>query len=119
MKHRGLRLAALPVFVFVLGCASKFTHERFSMIQPDVDDRVDVRETLGKPRFENGDQWVYEDADTHHAAIIHFSRDGRVNGKEWMDGQTGAWEGQNPDAAAVPAGDVRATKTKTRTIDRR
>ena len=110
-------LCAMCVAVALTGCARKFTHERFSMIQEGVDHHFDVEQVLGKPEFDADDEWYYEDLDRHIAASIFFDDDGVVRGKRWMDAKSGTWEGRHPDAAQPPEGELREKHTKTRRID--
>lgn len=114
--YRRLELFALASVVLLTGCARKFTSERFEMIRAGADMREDVRELLGDPRFDAGDQWYYEDLDRHCSALIYFGDDGRVNGKEWLDGATGRWEGHNPNAKSGTASDARYRGTRTTTV---
>jgi hypothetical protein len=109
--------ALATVCICLAGCESKFNHRNFQMIQPGVDDRVDVRETLGNPDADMGDVWIYDDLDRHYSARIFFDDDGRVLNKEWMDAKTGAWEGEDPWADQPAEGEVRESTTKTRRID--
>ena len=99
------------------GCESKFNHRNFQMIQIGVDDREDVRHLLGDADSEMDDIWMYDDLDRHYAAQIFFDDDGRVLNKEWMDANTGDWEGENPWADQPPEGEIRESTTKTRRID--
>ncbi len=103
--------------VYLAGCESKFNRRNFQMIQPGVDDRFDVRQILGDPDADMGDVWMYDDLDRHDSAQIFFDDDGRVFNKEWMDADTGDWEGENPWADQPPEGEVRERRTKTRRID--
>jgi len=116
-----LRRLCPPVATFSLillaGCASKFTRERFEMIQVGVDDREDVRQIIGKPTADLTDQWFYDDLDQHYSAVIYFDESGRVRGKEWMDAATGEWQGRHPDTNEPPRGEVRERHKKTRRID--
>lgn len=109
-------LFGLATLVLLTGCQSKFTHERFEMIQVGVDEREDVRYLLGDPVFDVEDQWVY-DVPGERSAIVYFDDEGRVAGKEWGDPQRGRIEGENPNADRPPPGDVRARHTRVRTID--
>ncbi|MBU0639825.1 MAG: hypothetical protein KKB50_13235 [Planctomycetes bacterium] len=118
MHHRLFAAAVLLAIVGVAsGCARKFTHDRFLMIQEAVDDRHDVRQILGSAEFEATDEWYYEDIERHIAARVFFDADGRVRGKEWMDAKTGTWEGRHPDTDQPAQGEVRETHTKTRRHD--
>jgi hypothetical protein len=116
LRNRML-LGASGLLVLLAGCGRHFTRERFEMIQQGVDDREDVRNTLGKPTADLQDQWMYDDLKRHYSAIIFFDEHGRVLGKTWMDARTGEWEGQNPHADAPPQGEVRERRTKTTRID--
>jgi hypothetical protein len=107
----------LTALVALTGCESKFNHRNFQMIQPGVDDRVDVRKILGDPDAEMGDVWMYDDLDRHYAAQIFFDGEGRVLNKEWVDARIGDWEGENPWADKPPQGEARESTTKTRRID--
>lgn len=110
-------LAACCVLLVVAGCAQKFTRARFDMIQPGVDEREDVKEILGKPEAILADVWYYEDLNHHKAAQIFFADDGRVLGKEWMDADTGEWDGKNPYGDAAPEGEVREEHRRSRKFD--
>ena len=101
----------------VVGCARQFTRANFDVIQRGVDDREDVQRILGKPEVTQADVWFYQDMDRSLHAEIWFDDAGRVAGKEWMDANTGEWEGRNPHADEPPPGEVRHRNTKTRTID--
>lgn len=103
--------------VLALGCAEKFTRDRFDMITTGVDDQEDVQRILGEPQQQTATQWYYEDLDDNVHARIFFDDAGRVRGKEWMDARTGEWDGRHPDAAEVPPGEVRERSTRTTTID--
>jgi hypothetical protein len=119
-QEPAMRVYALVVVLAGLlatGCARKFTYERYSMIQPGTDDREGVREVLGKPHTEAGDEWYYQDLDHHIHARIFFDESGRVVDKEWMDAKRGTWEGKHPAADEPPPGEVRERKTKARRID--
>jgi hypothetical protein len=110
-------LLGCGMLLVLAGCAQKFTRERFDMIQPGVDEREDVTQILGKPEAVLADIWYYGDLNRHTAAQIFFADDGRVLGKEWMDADTGEWDGNNPHADAPPQGEVRERRTRTRKID--
>lgn len=110
-------LVGLGALVATMGCTRHFTKDDFQLIQIGVDDRMDVRQILGKPTSDLDDQWFYDDVDRHYSAVIFFDPHGRVSGKEWMDARRGDWEGHNPNANEPPDGEVRAHTTKTRRID--
>lgn len=107
-------LAAL----WTVGCAEKFTRERFDMVQVGVDDREDVEKLLGEPRHDLVNEWYYENMDKHIHARVFFGMEGKVSGKEWMDAATGNWDGSHPDADKPPQGEVRERKKTNRTIDK-
>jgi hypothetical protein len=115
--RRLLTLVLVAAGVALAGCESKFNHDNFQMIRTGVDDRSDVRQVLGDPDSEMGDVWLYDDLDRHCSARIFFGDDGRVLDKEWMDAETGDWEGANPWANEPAEGEVRETRTSTRRID--
>lgn len=118
MRFAWLAGCGLYIGAMLAGCAAeKFTHERFSMIQQGVDDRDDVRQILGKPRFDAGDEWYYEADDHGIMARVYFDAQGVVRDKEWIDAGAGTWEGRHPDADKPPEGEVRERRTKTRRID--
>lgn len=118
MHQRALQLILAAMILTVLtGCARKFTRERFDMITVGVDGREDVRMMIGKPTSDLHDQWFYDDLDEHYSALVYFSSDGLVSGKQWMDSVTGAWEGRNPNTNPPPEGEVRERHVKTRRID--
>jgi outer membrane protein assembly factor BamE (lipoprotein component of BamABCDE complex) len=110
-------LVALGALTVLTGCQSKFTHDRFDMIQRGTDNREDVQRILGKPTWDLDEQWVYENEDRFRTAVIYFDAEGRVSGKEWMDANTGEWSGQNPNANEPPQGEVRERRKKTTRID--
>lgn len=110
----------LAAFTLLLvGCERKFTRDRFDMIKVGVDERYDVAKILGDPTttFSDSDQWFYEDEDDHYQALIHFSDDGKVAGKQWMDGNSGEFSGDNPHADRPPQGQTRSRSSNTRRID--
>lgn len=118
------RLAAFSLAAFALvvlsGCAKKFTRENFNLISEGVDDRYDVQKRIGPPytTFGDSDEWYFQDEDAHYSAIVHFNdQTGKVNGKEWIDGLRGEFSGHNPHADAPPEGEVRESRTKTRTVE--
>ena len=118
MSRRFLHpLVLAATVVFLAGCESKFNRQNFAMIRPGMDDREDVREILGEPTADMDDVWLYDDLDRHIAAQIFFDENGRVLNKEWMDANTGEWEGENPWADEPQAGEVRERRTRTRRID--
>jgi len=107
---------ALLVLTALFGCESKFNHERFQMIQIGADDREDVRHILGAPASDMGEVWIYDDPGERTAAI-YFDSDGRVLNKEWMDAESGDWEGENPWIDEPAQGETRERRTNTRRID--
>lgn len=119
MKPQALKLLiGLAALAVLAGCASKFNRKNFNLIEPGISDKDDVRRTLGDPTTTGlGDEWIYDDLDEHHTAIIYFDPQGRVTNKEWMDSVTGEWEGQSPHTNPPPEGEVRSRETRTRRID--
>jgi len=118
MSRRFLHPLVLAATVVLLaGCESKFNRQNFAMIRPGMDDREEVRQILGEPTADMDDVWLYDDLDRHIAAQIFFDENGRVLNKEWMDANTGEWEGENPWADQPPEGEVRERRTETRRID--
>ena len=115
MKLRATLLALVGAAGLLLGCGPSF-REKFEWVKVGADDREDVRQILGQPKFRTHDQWVY-DKPKKHTAIIYFDGEGRVREKEWIDPKTGEWQGKHPDADEPPAGEVRERSTKTRRID--
>lgn len=116
MKRR-LFLLLPALALTALGCATKFTRANYDMIKEGVDDRFAVRQTLGDPDWNNNDlEWTYEHDDGFFAKI-HFDKDGRVTGKEWMDSRSGEWSGRNPHANPPPGGETREQQSRTRQID--
>jgi hypothetical protein len=111
----GLALFALALALG--GCAKQFTRERFDMIKPGVDTKLDVERMIGRPEFDVEDQWYYEDKDDHYAALIFFDEQGNVTGKQWMDAGTGEWSGENPLADRPPADEPRERHKKTTIIE--
>lgn len=109
-------LLGLAALAALTGCESKFTHQRFEMIQVGVDEHEDVRYILGDPAVDIGDQWVY-DVPGERSAIIYFDDEGHVAGKEWGDPRTGQFDGVNPNADRPPRGEVRERHKRVRTID--
>jgi hypothetical protein len=75
-------LLATTTLALLTGCQSKFTRERFELINVGVDGHEDVRCLLGKPRACFEDEWFYDDLDRHLAARVHFDESGRVSAKE-------------------------------------
>lgn len=115
----GLAISAAVLLALCAGCERKFTRQNFDMIHVGVDERFDVEKIIGKPTstFGDSDQWYYEDEDEHYSALIHFAETGKVSGKQWMDGNTGEFSGNNPHGNPPPKGETRETKTGTRKID--
>lgn len=102
------------------GCSSRaeFCRTGYDMIRPGADDRYDVVAIIGRPEFDACEEWYYEDPADRYAARIFFDTRGRVRGKQWLDAQTGEWEGENPDLARpAAAGESRRTHTFVRTAD--
>ncbi|TWT45796.1 hypothetical protein RAS1_22290 [Phycisphaerae bacterium RAS1] len=112
---------ALPAAVLVLalnaGCQRQFTYDNYARIEPHTDSMDDVLHFIGKPQADLGDQWYYEDEEDHYQARIFFDEEGRVIGKEFMDGKSGRWEGHDPRGDEKPAGEDREKSTRTRRID--
>jgi hypothetical protein len=124
MTARSILPPSFGLFVLALlalgltGCERQFTRERFEMIRDGCDEREDVRQILGKPKFTADDVWYYEDLKRHQHAQIFFTADGRVLSKEWMSAQPGGeWQGRSPYADEPPKGEVRERHTKTTRID--
>ena len=118
MRRRSLHpLLLAATLILLAGCESKFNRQNFAMIRIGMDNREDVRQILGEPDADMDDVWMYDDLDHHHSAQIFFDEDGRVLNKEWMDAETGKWEGENPWADQPAKGEVRERHTKTRRID--
>lgn len=110
-------VAAFMLLLAPAGCAKQFTRERFDLIKPGVDTKLDVERMIGRPEFDVEDQWYYEDRDDHYAALIFFDEQGNVTGKQWMDAGTGEWSGENPQANRPPKGEPRERHRKTTIID--
>ena len=118
MNLRAVCFLVLGVTLLALtACQRPFTRDRYELVQVGVDDRTDVRQILGKPTSDLGDQWFYDDLDRHYSALIHYDENGKVSGKEWMDSKTGKWEGRNPSANEPPQGNVPERDKKTTRID--
>ncbi|MGE0478850.1 MAG: hypothetical protein AB7Q17_00130 [Phycisphaerae bacterium] len=95
-------LAMLALFAAV-GCSPKLTRERFDRIGVETATRADVRDILGEPSFDTGDEWLYRDKDRLVSAHVFFSSAGRVQSKEWIDVRAGTWESGRPGDDAVSA----------------
>lgn len=109
--------AAVALLTVAVGCERKFTRQNFDMISVGNDEKFDVEKLIGPPRTIAGDDmWYYEDEDNHYNAIIHFEGE-TVSGKQWLDGGSGEWSGNNPHANPPPKGETRESRTRTRTID--
>ncbi|MEW6250551.1 MAG: hypothetical protein AB1716_07875 [Planctomycetota bacterium] len=117
MRLRASLFTVCAGVVLLAGCHRHFTRERFELIRENVDTREDVREMLGKPTAQLGEQWIYDDVKRNQTARIHFDEQGRVTAKEWIDARAGTWEGRDPNAPAPPPGEVRERSTRTRRID--
>lgn len=117
MKYRAI-LIGLGAIGLLAGCAQKFTRNNFDMIHVGADDREDVRKLLGKPRIDATGEWYYVDDEQSQHARIFFDGNGRVRGKEWMNAETGVWEGSNPDAAPASEGRTQESRQSGQRIDR-
>lgn len=103
--------------VVLTACESKFNRHNFEMVRVGVDDQLDVREILGKPDSDMGGVWMYDDFNHRRSAQIVFGDDGRVLNKEWMDADSGEWNGGDPWTDQPARGESRETRTKTRHYD--
>ena len=114
------RISVMVVGAAVLllgGCASRFTYERFDLIRPNADSRADVQALLGDPDARFEDEWIYDDRGRRISAIIYFDAEGRVAGKEWIDGRAGTFEGSQPDDEDAAPGEVVEERRIRRTYD--
>lgn len=111
-----VRLAQIALLVVpigaLFGCAPKFTHEHFNLIQVGVDERYDVKHLLGKPTNDLQEEWYYEDDKTYASALILFDNDGKVRGKKWFDTPTGGIPGENPNRGGSSAGAKRSERSR-------
>src|SRR6185503_15838776 len=98
MSYRtGLIALALLGLGLSSGCAeNKMTRKNFDMIAEGSADRTEVEYTLGKGYKDRGNEWEYWDEEKNLTAHIYFDQDGKVTRKEWMDGNTGEWDGAAP-----------------------
>ena len=109
-------LSLVLVTIGLVGCERKFTRQNYDMITPDVDTKYDVRQMIGDPERDLGDQWYYEDLDRNLHARVFFHPNEVVRAKEWMDGKTGEWDGRDPDSTPPPEGEIREQHSRVRTI---
>jgi hypothetical protein len=120
MRRSVLLLSAALSGALAAGCGDRaeFCRTGYDMIRPGADDRYDVLAMIGRPEFDACEEWYYEDAADRCAARIFFDGRGRVRGKQWLNAETGEWEGENPDLPR-PAlrGETRQTSTVVRTAD--
>lgn len=105
MNRRTL-LACLPVVAVIagsIGCA-RLTRSRFDMIyrgQP----AEEVRDILGKPKYDLDETWVYESDWPYRKAKITFWSN-RVDSKQWLSDAPKPRKTEQPatrPAAAQPA----------------
>ncbi|MBL8877970.1 MAG: outer membrane protein assembly factor BamE [Phycisphaerales bacterium] len=118
MNIRRHILIGMGLLMIGTGCAQKFTRQHFDMIEVGFDDRESVEKLLGKPRTDATGEWYYVDDEQSQHARVFFDGDGRVRGKEWMNADTGEWQGENPDAAPASRGDSRGSRNSNRRVDR-
>lgn len=107
MFARSLKRCALFGFaVLSVGCAeNKLTRQNYDMIREGMSNREEVRMTLGEEYTAFSDErWEYENEGEHLSIVIHFDESGKVRAKEWRDGKTGSWEGQDPAIDPNPPG---------------
>lgn len=110
-------LLALGSTIALCGCARPFTRERYETVRVG-DSEAQVRLVIGDPAERLYQQWFYDDLDRNYSAVIHFDREGKVRGKEWMDARKGIWEGRDPDSPSPPPeGTVIEKRTTTTIID--
>ncbi len=94
MKRGILGLTLATALFALVGCAEKFTHERFQTIRQG-DESAHVERTLGAPETRMEGVWFYRNWKTDQSARIMFDGEGRVVNKEWVNGSTGEWEGHD------------------------
>jgi outer membrane protein assembly factor BamE (lipoprotein component of BamABCDE complex) len=118
MKQRTLICTlALAALALLTGCEQKFTRERFEMIRVGTDSRADVRILIGEPTTDLREQWIYNDLDEDHSAIIYFDGQGYVTGKEWTDAVTSGWLGHHPRQEPPPEDEIRERHERRERID--
>lgn len=103
---------------FSSGCAeNKFTKRNFDTIVEGSSNKMEVQNTLGDDYISRaGNAWEYEDEDRNLSAVIHFDASDKVIAKEWRDGSTGTWEGQDPSINPNPAGRKASESSSSTTI---
>lgn len=85
MKSAMILLAVVCLAVVLGGC-EKFTSQNYDMITTgDSMDRVE--DVLGKPDFQESDQWLYVHHSPYYQAKIYF-KDGKVVDRKWENQQT-------------------------------
>jgi len=121
MMQRTLILSLLAVFVFALtGCSeNKLTRRNFEMIKKGKSTKLEVENTLGDSYVARGDdQWEYEDEKRHLTVHVYFDDNDKVLRKEWMDGETGEWDGAAPGIDENPEGEEFSSETYDMTLDK-
>jgi hypothetical protein len=114
-----LTVLSLALLVMFVGCAeNKLTKHNFDMIKKGVSTKLEVENTLGKPTADRGECWEYENEDQHLTAYIHWSREGKVERKEWIDAKRDIWEGAAPGIDEQPEGRKASERRSNVTIDK-
>lgn len=100
----GLCIAA-SVTATLGGCAKNMlTRDHYNLIKDGVSTKLEVRQTMGDKYAEYGDQWRYEDEDRFLTVVFYFDSNDRVLRKEWIDAETGEWDGAAPGINPNPEG---------------
>lgn len=96
-----IQLALATLLIISAGCEQPFNRQNFNLIRVGIDERPDVMNLIGKPQSTGGDseEWYYQDQSVHAGALIHFGQNGKVSGKQWLEGDDSHLAGGNPHIA--------------------
>ncbi len=87
----------LTIPLTLSGCAEdKVTRQNYDQIIEGKSNKDEVRLTLGDKYANRGDHWEYEGKDEHLSVVFYFDENGVVRRKEWIDAETGEWDGAAP-----------------------
>jgi hypothetical protein len=112
--------AAFAALIGLGGCAeNKLTRQNFDMIREGQSTKMEVEMTLGEEYAVRGaNEWEYEDWDRSISAKIEFDENGVVANKEWRDGGSGEWAGQDRNIDPSPPGRKVSDSKSTTTINK-
>ena len=73
--------AASAIALACPGCQEKFSRQHYETIHVSMPD-WEVRQVLGQPDEQSGDQWTYRHDRPYYSARVSF-KNGAVTGKSW------------------------------------